>query len=71
MKKLCALTTPMIATGDVIYFAHRAFQDNLKNGTPIETPLSDGLSALAYSLAAKRSSEEQITVHVPEWGVIE
>ena len=46
-------------------------QDCLKNGKPIETPLSDGISALAYSLAAKKSSEEQITVHVPEWGVIE
>ena len=59
------------ATGDVIYYAHEAFQDCLKNGKPIETPLSDGISALAYSLAAKKSSEEQITVHVPEWGVIE
>lgn len=56
------------ATGDVIFYAHRAFQKNLKEGTEIETPLADGVSALAYSLAAKRSSEEQITVKVPEWG---
>lgn len=41
------------ATGDVIYYAHEAFQDCLKNGKPIETPLSDGISALAYSLAGK------------------
>ena len=59
------------STGDVIYYAHRSFQDSLKNNKPIETPLSDGISALAYSLAAKKSSEEQITVHVPEWGKID
>ena len=58
------------ATGDVIYYAQQAFQESLKNGTPFETPLSDGISALIYSLAAKKSSEEQITVKVPDWGVI-
>ena len=58
------------ATGDVIFYAQQAFQESLKNGTPFETPLSDGISALIYSLAAKKSSEEQITVKVPDWGVI-
>ena len=59
------------ATGDVIYYAHQSFQESLKNGTEFETPLSDGISALIYSLAAKKSSEEQITVKVPDWGEIE
>ena len=59
------------ATGDVIYYAHRSFQDSLSRGAEFETPLSDGISALIYSLAAKRSSEEQITVKVPDWGEIE
>lgn len=59
------------ATGDVIYYAHCSFQESLKNGTEFETPLSDGISALIYSLAAKRSSEEQITVKVPDWGEVE
>lgn len=59
------------ATGDVIFYAHEAFQDCLINNKPIETPLSDGISALRYSLAAKKSSEEHITVRVPEWGADE
>ena len=59
------------ATGDVIYYAHEAFQKSLRDGTEFETPLADGISALIYSLAAKKSSEEQITVKVPDWGVIE
>ena len=59
------------ATGDVIYYAHEAFQKSLRDGTELETPLADGISALIYSLAAKKSSEEQITVKVPDWGVIE
>lgn len=58
------------ATGDVIFYAQQAFQKSLKNGTPFETPLEDGISALIYSLSAKKSSEEQITVKVPDWGVI-
>ena len=58
------------ATGDVIYYAHCSFQDSLKNGREFETPLSDGISALIYSLAAKKSSEEQITVKVPDWGEV-
>ncbi len=56
------------ATGDVIFYAHQAFQKALREGTEFETPLSDGISALIYSLAAKKSSEEQITVKVPDWG---
>jgi hypothetical protein len=59
------------ATGDVIYYAHQSFQESLKNGAEFETPLSDGISALIYSLAAKKSSEEQITVKVPDWGEVE
>ena len=59
------------ATGDVIFYAHESFQDCLKNGREFETPLSDGISALIYSLAAKRSSGEQVTVKVPDWGVVE
>ena len=35
-----------------------------------ETPLADGISALIYSLAAKKSSEEQVTVKVPDWGEV-
>jgi predicted dehydrogenase len=58
------------ATGDVIYYAHCAFQKSLKEGTEFATPLADGISALIYSLAAKKSSEEQITVKVPDWGEI-
>ena len=58
------------ATGDVIYYAHCAFQKSLKKGTEFATPLADGISALIYSLAAKKSSEEQITVKVPDWGEI-
>ena len=59
------------ATGDVIFYAHEAFQKAMREGTEFETPLSDGISALIYSLAAKRSSEEQQTVRVPDWGEIE
>ncbi|MDO4989936.1 MAG: Gfo/Idh/MocA family oxidoreductase [Eubacteriales bacterium] len=59
------------ATGDVIYYAHEAFQKSLREGAAFETPLSDGISALIYSLAAKKSSEEQITVKVPDWGQVE
>ena len=59
------------ATGDVIFYAHEAFQKAMREGTEFETPLADGISALIYSLAAKRSSEEQITVRVPDWGAIE
>ena len=55
----------------MIYYAHQSFQESLKNGTEFETPLSDGISALIYSLAAKKSSEEQITVKVPDWGELE
>ena len=58
------------ATGDVIYYAHRGFQDALKAGREFDTPLSDGISALIYSLAAKESSETQTTVKVPDWGEI-
>lgn len=58
------------ATGDVIYYAHQSFQNCLLEGREFDTPLSDGISALIYSLAAKRSSEEQITVKVPDWGDI-
>ena len=50
--------------------ALRSFQDSLKNDREFDTPLSDGISALIYSLAAKRSSEEQVTVRVPDWGEI-
>ena len=41
------------------------------NGGPIEIPLSDGISELSYSLAAKKSSEEHITVKVSKWGIID
>ena len=58
------------ATGDVIYYAHEAFQRCLREGREFDTPLSDGISALIYSLAAKRSSDEQITVKVPDWGEV-
>ena len=58
------------ATGDVIYYAHEAFQKSLREGAEFETPLSDGISALIYSLAAKKSSEEQTTVKVPDWGEV-
>lgn len=56
------------ATGDVIFFAHEAFQRALTEGKEFDTPLSDGMSALIYSLAAKESSETQTTVRVPDWG---
>ena len=56
------------ATGDVIFYAHEAFQKAMKEGREFDTPLSDGMSALIYSLAAKESSETQTTVHVPDWG---
>ena len=59
-----------LATGDVIFYAHEAFQKCLREGREFDTPLSDGISALIYSLAAKKSSEEQITVKVPDWGVV-
>ena len=52
----------------ILQKAHKAFQDALKAGREFDTPLADGISALVYSLAAKRSSEEQITVKVPDWG---
>lgn len=58
------------ATSDVIYYAHRSFQECLREGREFDTPLSDGISALVYSLAAKTSSEQQITVKVPDWGDI-
>ena len=56
------------ATGDVIFYAHEAFQKAMKEGREFDTPLSDGMSALIYSLAAKESSETQTTVRVPDWG---
>ena len=40
----------------------------MKEGREFDTPLSDGMSALIYSLAAKESSETQTTVRVPDWG---
>ena len=58
------------ATGDVIFYAHKAFQKCLSEGREFDTPLADGISALIYSLAAKKSSEEQITVKVPDWGEV-
>ena len=59
------------ATGDVMYYAHEAFQDCLMNGRPIETSLSDGISDLSYSLMAKKACEEHITVNVSKWGIID
>ena len=59
-----------LATGDVIFYAHEAFQKCLREGREFDTPLADGISALIYSLAAKKSSEEQITVKVPDWDEI-
>ena len=41
------------------------------NGRLIEIPLSDGISDLSYSLAAKKSSDEHITVNVSKWGIID
>ena len=54
-----------------MYYAHEAFQDCLMNGRPIETPLSEGISDLSYSLMAKKASEEHITVNVSKWGIID
>jgi hypothetical protein len=43
---------------------HREFQTCLKAGTPIRTPLEEGIDALQLSLAALKSSSEGKIIEV-------
>lgn len=55
---------------EVIFHVHEHFQDCLKNGKEILTPLSEGMKVLRLSLAALESSAENKTVMLGDYEVL-